>query len=77
MREVVHQAYVERDVGGRDVLEQREHVFARGGRQEVVGVLDALRDAFQPLEVAQRIVLEELACIGVADRREDGDIRTP
>jgi hypothetical protein len=59
------------------VLEQREHVFAGGGRQEVVGVLDALRDAFEPLEVTQRVVLEELACIGFTDRGKDGDIKTP
>jgi hypothetical protein len=45
------------------VLEQREHVFPGGGRQEVVGVLDALGDTFQPLEVAQRIALKELARI--------------
>jgi hypothetical protein len=59
------------------VLEQREHVFAGGGRQEVVGVLDALRDAFEPFEVAQRIVLEEGARIGFTDVGEDGDVRTP
>jgi len=45
------------------VLEQREHVFPGGGRQEIVGVLDALRDAFQALEVAERVAFEKLACI--------------
>ena len=52
MGEMIHQAYVERQVGARDVLEEREHVGARGGVEEVVGVLDALRDALQALQLA-------------------------
>jgi hypothetical protein len=77
MREVVHEAHVERDVVTGNVLEQREHVFAGGGRQEVVGVLDALSDAFEALEVAQRIVLEKTTGIRIRDRCEYRDIRTP
>jgi hypothetical protein len=77
MGEVIHQAHVERDVGARDVLEQREHVFAGGGGQEIVGVLDALRDAFEAFEVSERVMLKELVCVVFGDRGEYGNFRTP
>jgi hypothetical protein len=77
VREVVHQADVEGNVVAGNVLEQREHVFARGGGQEVIGVLDALRDAFKAFQVPERVVLQEAACIGFGDRGEYGNVRTP
>jgi hypothetical protein len=53
------------------VLEQREHVFARRRGQEIIGVLDALRDAFEAFEVSERVMLKELVCVGFGDRGED------
>jgi len=70
VREVVHEPDVEGKVGGGNVLEQREHVFAGGGRQEVVGVLHPLRDALERLELTEGVVLEEGSRIGVGDRCE-------
>ena len=71
VREVVHEADIERQVAARNVLEEREDVLARRRREEVVGVLDALRDAFERLELAQGVALEERARLGVGNGGED------
>ena len=53
-----HQLEIERQLHRPQLLEQREHVAALRGGDEVVGVLDAGEDAAQVGEMTHRIALE-------------------
>ena len=55
-REVRHQVEIERQLVRRQALEQREHVAALRGGDEVVGVLDAGLDRLERIERADRVV---------------------
>ncbi|MNV67615.1 hypothetical protein D3C71_1604210 [compost metagenome] len=67
MREVLHQVQVERQLLGREALEQRQDPLTLIGGQEVVGVLYASLDAAQALEGAQRQVAQQFARLFFGD----------
>ena len=69
-----HQVHVERQLVGGELFEQREHVTAVRRRHEIIGVLDAGRDALQFLERADRKIFEPRRELFRRDGGEDGHV---
>ena len=70
--QVVHQFDVERQLGLREHLEQRQHVLAAGRVQEVVGILDTRRNPPKRDKLAQIEMRQEGASVVFGDRGEYG-----
>jgi hypothetical protein len=76
LRQVLHQAEEERQVGGIEPLEQRQHETTVHRVDVVIGVLDAFADALEAEQLGQRVLAQELDELGVRDFGEDRQ-RTP
>src|SRR5262249_47227604 len=70
-REVSHQIEIERQFVGLELLEQSEYEATRGGRDEVVGILDSGRYARQIAQRTDGIILEPGVELLVSDGGEN------
>src|SRR5262249_60776172 len=69
--EVSHQIEIERQFVGLELLEQSEYEATRGGRDEVVGILDSGRYARQIAQRTDGIILEPGVELLVSDGGEN------
>ena len=72
VRQMLHQVQVERQLLGREALEQRQHELALVAGQKVVGVLDAALNAAQLHQLAQLQTAQQLARLGIGDFGKNG-----
>ena len=72
VRQVLHQVQVERQLPGRQALEQRQNELALVAGQEIVGVLDAAFDAAQRHQLAEVQEAQQIARLFIGDFSENG-----
>jgi len=70
--QMAHQIEIERQLRCREILEDREHVLAVRRREKEIAVLDARLDAAKFDDIAEIVVLQPVAEVGVGDGSEDG-----